>query len=147
VHLPGGEDEPIFRAGPVHFRSPEISDIAAFRRPFRFLALWEGKAEALPMEEIARVQDRERVWRIVGGRDEPIVLAVLEHRWVAVTDENPRCDILGQQWLPGNGRRRVLDAFPENVRHSSAEIVAQFAVEVRKILLRVGWDAVAPGPF
>ena len=61
----------------------------------------------LPMLEIVRMEDRERVGRVVGCRDQIIAVVGLEHRRVAVAAQDRRRDVLGQQRPP----RRALDGY------------------------------------
>src|SRR4029453_1928648 len=92
------------------------------------------------------MKDWEGVRLVVRGRTQPIILAVLENRRVAISDKNARCDILGQQRLPAHLRCGMFERFGEDVRDASSEIMRQRTKEGREILLRGGGDKVASGP-
>ena len=123
--LPRGEDEPIFLTNPGHFRGPEIGDVSTLSGPIGSSPLRKYEPPWLPMLKIGGVKDRERVGRIVGRRDQPIIIAVFEYRRVAVTDQDLRVDVFGQQGMPADGRLRMLDAICEDVGEARPEVPAK----------------------
>lgn len=84
------------------------------------------------------MEDREGVGRVIGRRDQPVILVILEHRRIAVAGEDIGMDIVGQQRPPTHVRRRMIELLGKDVRHARAEVVGKLAVEGREILLRAG---------
>ena len=87
----------------------------------------------------------KRVGRVVRRRDQPIAVVVLEHRRVAVADEDLRVEVLGEQRTPADRRLRMPGALREDMRKRGPEIPGNLAKERGKILLRRARDKIASG--
>jgi hypothetical protein len=79
----------------------------------------------VPVKEVVRAQDRERVRSVVGGGDEDVALVRPDHGRVAVTGEDPGRDVVGEQRPPLDVRLGKLRRLGEGVGDPGAPIVGE----------------------
>src|SRR5688500_17435221 len=61
----------------MHLGCPKVARVSAVCHPFRLLTRWKHEADELPMREITRAYDGERVWRVIRRNDDVIPRVLL----------------------------------------------------------------------